>query len=106
VIQKLHATIGLGRSNVADDDEDESPDGDGDEETQEGESPGDQESGLDATGGPIKKKKRIPGIARLKKKAKEHGYEFTSLSPIAGVLFIEIQKATDLPPERNGMLFQ
>lgn len=51
-----------------------------------------------------KKKKRLPGIKSLKKKAKEHGYEFNSGSPIAGVLFLEIQKATELPPERNGML--
>lgn len=50
-----------------------------------------------------KKKKRLR-LARLKKKAKEHGYEFSGGSDVAGVLFVEIQKITDLPPEKNGML--
>jgi phosphatidylserine decarboxylase len=50
-----------------------------------------------------KKKKRLR-LARLKKKAKEHGYEFSSGSDLAGVLFVEIQKISDLPPEKNGML--
>jgi phosphatidylserine decarboxylase len=49
-----------------------------------------------------KKKKRLR-LQRLKKKAKEHGYEFSSGSEnVAGVLFVEIQKITDLPPEKNG----
>jgi phosphatidylserine decarboxylase len=48
------------------------------------------------------KKKRRLRLARLKRKAKEHGYEFTGGSDVAGVLFVEIQKITDLPPEKNG----
>jgi len=105
VIQKFLTTIGLSQTDIGeDDDQDESPEGDEDEELVGGESPpGEQESGVEGAV-KTKKKKRIPGLARLKKKAKEHGYEFTSISSIAGVLFIEIQKATDLPPERNGTL--
>jgi phosphatidylserine decarboxylase len=49
-----------------------------------------------------KRKKRRLRIARLKNKVKERGYAFTNGSPVAGVLFVEIQKITDLPPERNG----
>jgi phosphatidylserine decarboxylase len=52
----------------------------------------------------VAKKKRRLRLARLKKKAKEHGYEFSSGSDLAGVLFVEIQKITDLPPEKNGMV--
>jgi phosphatidylserine decarboxylase len=41
-------------------------------------------------------------LARLKKKAKQmSGYEYSSNGDVAGVLFLEISKITDLPPERN-----
>lgn len=49
------------------------------------------------------KKRRRLRLAKLKRKAKEHGYEFTGGSDVAGVLFVEIQKITDLPPEKNGV---
>jgi phosphatidylserine decarboxylase len=49
-----------------------------------------------------KRRKRLR-LARLKKKAKQmSGYEYSSNGDVAGVLFLEIQKVTDLPPERNG----
>lgn len=51
--------------------------------------------------GSAKKKNRLR-LARLKKKAKKHGYEFSGATDVAGVLFVEIQKITDLPPEKNG----
>ncbi|KAJ4362305.1 phosphatidylserine decarboxylase [Neocucurbitaria cava] len=48
-----------------------------------------------------KRRKKLR-LARLKKKAKQmSGYEYSSNGDIAGVLFLEIQKITDLPPERN-----
>lgn len=49
-------------------------------------------------------KKRRRRLAILKRKVKLRGYEFSNGSDVAGVLFVEIQKITDLPPERNGML--
>lgn len=51
--------------------------------------------------GSTKKKNRLR-LARLKKKAKKHGYEFSGATDVAGVLFVEIQRITDLPPEKNG----
>jgi phosphatidylserine decarboxylase len=48
-----------------------------------------------------KKKKRLR-LARLKKKATMRAYEFGSGSDIAGVLFLEVTKITDLPPEKNS----
>ena len=48
-----------------------------------------------------KRRKKLR-LARLRKKAKQRGYEFTGNSEVAGVLFLEIVKITDLPPERNG----
>ncbi len=50
---------------------------------------------------PEKTKKRLR-LARLKKKAKQRAYEFSGLSELAGVLFLEITKIIDLPPERNS----
>lgn len=49
------------------------------------------------------KKKRRLRLARLKKKAKLRAYEFGGESQVAGVLFVEVTKITDLPPERNSM---
>lgn len=56
----------------------------------------------DATPEQKAKKRRRLRIARLKRKAKERGYEFTGGNDVAGVLFVEIQRITDLPPEKNG----
>lgn len=46
-----------------------------------------------------RKKKRK--IARLRRKRKQRAYEFSGSSDVAGVLFIEVVRITDLPPERN-----
>ena len=49
-----------------------------------------------------KRRKKLR-MARLKRKAKQvTGYEYSSNGEVAGVLFLEIQRITDLPPERNG----
>ncbi|KAF2126620.1 hypothetical protein P153DRAFT_297766 [Dothidotthia symphoricarpi CBS 119687] len=41
-------------------------------------------------------------LAKMKKKAKQlSAYEYSDKGDVAGVLFLEIQKVTDLPPERN-----
>ena len=45
--------------------------------------------------------KQVPETAIIEP-AKQVGYEFNNGSGIAGVMFIEIQKIVDLPPERNG----
>ncbi|KAF1814885.1 hypothetical protein P152DRAFT_236963 [Eremomyces bilateralis CBS 781.70] len=46
-------------------------------------------------------KKRRRRIAKLRRKAKQKAYEFNGGSVVAGVLYLEICKITDLPPERN-----
>lgn len=69
----------------------------------------DQEDNTDETDenktsdGSAKKKSRLR-LAPLKKKAKKHGYEFSGATDVAGVLFVEIQRITDLPPEKNGKI--
>ncbi|OJD30607.1 phosphatidylserine decarboxylase [Diplodia corticola] len=47
-----------------------------------------------------KKRKRLR-MRKLRRKAKERAYEFYGSSDVAGVLFLEITKITDLPPEKN-----
>lgn len=48
------------------------------------------------------KRRRKLRLAKLKRKAKLRTYEFSEKTEVAGVLFLEIVKITDLPPERNG----
>lgn len=49
-----------------------------------------------------KRRKKLR-LARLKKKAnKLRSYEFSDKTEVAGVLFLEISRITDLPPEKNG----
>ena len=50
-----------------------------------------------------KRRKKLR-LAKLKRKAKLRAYEFTDRTEVAGVLFLEITKVTDLPPERNSEL--
>jgi len=47
------------------------------------------------------KHRRRQKIKKLKRKSKMKVYEFSGMSDVAGVLFLEINRITDLPPERN-----
>lgn len=51
------------------------------------------------------KRSRRMRLARIRKRAKQKAYEFSGTSDLAGVLFLEIAKVTDLPPEKNGMFY-
>ena len=48
------------------------------------------------------KRKKKNRLARLKRRTKLRAYQFSGQSAVAGVLFLEIQKITDLPPEKNS----
>lgn len=80
--------------------------------SKEGDSEDDDENetGLESEGpgkdAAADKGSRRARIARLKRKAKQKAYEFSGSSDFAGVLFLEIAKVTDLPPERNSMFAQ
>lgn len=68
------------------------------------------DSELESVGGEpgkeTKTKKKKKKLARLRRRATiVRGYEFSGKdSDISGMIFMEIVKATDLPPERNSML--
>jgi phosphatidylserine decarboxylase len=49
----------------------------------------------------VEKRKRRLRLKKLKRKTKARAYEFTGGSDVTGILFLEIGKVTDLPPERN-----
>ncbi|RDI87955.1 hypothetical protein Vi05172_g1826 [Venturia inaequalis] len=107
ILQKLAVLCGGNSSPDADAAEDERLErpesGDQDDDDED-----DQEDNTDETDenkpvdGSAKKKNKLR-LARLKKKAKKHGYEFSGATDVAGVLFVEIQRITDLPPEKNAL---
>lgn len=49
----------------------------------------------------IEKRKKKLRLKRLKKKVKAQAYEFSGGSDCVGIMFLEIGRITDLPPERN-----
>ena len=67
----------------------------------------DDEQGSDETDDPTKpetaeKRKKRLRIKALKRKTKAQAYELSGGSDWVGMVFLEINKLTDLPPERNG----
>lgn len=75
-----------------DDDEDEDDAADTSEETDDATKPEVAE-----------KRKRKLRLKRLRKKSKARTYEFSGAGGVVlGITFVEIVKAVDLPPERNG----
>ncbi|KAK0945981.1 phosphatidylserine decarboxylase [Friedmanniomyces endolithicus] len=51
--------------------------------------------------GEKQKRQRRQKLKKLKRKSKLKAYEFSGMTDVAGVLFLEIIRITDLPPERN-----
>ena len=104
ILQKLYATVGIGGENEVEDDLARTDTGDLEDE-EEGDEDMDQADGVDTDTKEeaLAKKKKRRRIARIKKRTKQRAYEFSGQSDVAGVLFLEVQRITDLPPERNGM---
>lgn len=48
------------------------------------------------------KRKRRLRMKRLKRKTKARAYEFAGRADVVGIVFLEIGKINDLPPERNS----
>ncbi|KAL8936406.1 MAG: hypothetical protein Q9216_004947 [Gyalolechia sp. 2 TL-2023] len=83
----------FGRSESNDQNEDE----DDDEKDLETSDETEDQSRLDVS----EKKQKKLRLKRLKKKTKARAYEFTGGTDVVGIIFVEICKITDLPPERN-----
>jgi phosphatidylserine decarboxylase len=83
--------------NVGDDkDEDDDDDNEKDLETSD-------ETDDPAKPASTEKRKKKLRLARLKKKSKKRGYEFSGGSDVVGIVFLDIGRITDLPPERNSV---
>lgn len=80
--------------NDDDDDDDEEKDLETDDETDD----------PVKSGGTEKRKKKLR-LARMKKKTKARTYEFSGGTDVVGIVFLDIVKITDLPPERNSRFF-
>ncbi|KAH9824468.1 phosphatidylserine decarboxylase proenzyme 3-like [Teratosphaeria destructans] len=112
VLQKFHGVVAeVGQDEEDEEDEDllrqvnsrdldDVSEEDGDDETPPDE---EVEGARTPGGGPDdqQKRRRRQRLKKLKRKSKLKTYEFSGLSDVAGVLFLEINRITDLPPERN-----
>ena len=103
ILQKFRAITGGSPSEEKDEDlalaeMDSKDDDDEDEEEDISDEPED----LSTPEGIEKRKKKLR-LKRLKRKAKARAYEFSGGSECSGIIFLEIGRITDLPPERNGM---
>ncbi|KAL8872777.1 MAG: hypothetical protein Q9174_001653 [Haloplaca sp. 1 TL-2023] len=76
-----------------DDDDDE----DGEEKSPETSDETEESGKLDVG----EKKRRKLRLKKLRRKTKARAYEFTGGTDVVGIVFVEICKITDLPPERN-----
>ncbi|CAD6582059.1 MAG: hypothetical protein ASARMPREDX12_000739 [Alectoria sarmentosa] len=111
VLQKLATLVAISPEDESDGDEDLSrldsldlEDEDEDEDEIDEKNP----ETSDETDDPAKpakaekeKRRRRLKMKRLKKRAKARAYEFTGGTDVVGIVFLEICKITDLPPERN-----
>lgn len=86
----------LSRSNSNDVNEDEDDDDKDLETSDETEEP----SNLEVS----EKKDKKSRLKRLRRKTKARAYEFSGESDVVGIVFVEICKITDLPPERNSKI--
>ncbi len=108
ILQKLAAMVTMDLEDEEEEDEDLSrldsidPD-DLDEEDVDEKSPETSDEPDDpAKPSKSEKRQRKLRMRRLKKRAKARAYEFTGGTDVVGIVFLEIGKITDLPPERNS----
>lgn len=110
VLQKLAALLAISPDDESDGNEDFSrldtldlEDEDEDEDEIDEKNPETSDETDDPTK-PAKaeKRKRRLKMKTLKKRATARAYEFTGGTDVVGIVFLEICKITDLPPERNS----
>ena len=107
ILQKFYGLVAIEPSQEDDDLDDlarldsaDANDLDDDDDDLDQEDPQDGQEDI-KDGEQSQKHKRSHKLAKLKRKTKQRAYEFSGMSDVAGVLFLEIQRVTDLPPERN-----
>ena len=73
-----------------------------DDEDDDDEQVGDESEDPTQTSETPEKRKRRLKLAKVKRRAKQKAYEFSGMSDLAGVVFLEISNIKDLPPEKNS----
>lgn len=109
-LKKLATTLGLDADDIDDDDDDLSrldsqdllEDGEEDDDDREPDT-SDETDDLSKPEIAAKKQRKLR-LKRLRRKTISRAYEFTGGSDVTGIVFLEINKIVDLPPERNGRL--
>ncbi len=83
-------------------DENDDQDDDDDDDEDEGAEPASDETDDPSKPESMEKKKRRLRLAKLRRrKKKTRAFEFMGGSDVVGIIFLEISRITDLPPERN-----
>lgn len=107
ILKRLAATIGLDADEEEEEDEDSSQlsqdllEGADDEDDEAGLNTSDETDDLSRPEKAAKKKKKLR-LKRLRSKTISRAYEFAGGSDVTGIVFLEIKKIVDLPPERNS----
>lgn len=109
LLRKLATTIGIGLDDEGEEEEDSlrlgSPDldDDDDDELDDGVE-NDTTDETDDLSKPekLEKQKKKLRLRRLRRKTMSKAYEFSGGSDVVGIVFLDINRITDLPPERNG----
>ena len=109
-LRKLASTIGIGADDDDDDEElAQAAAGDLDEDEEDEDLDGKEDETSEETDDASKpekaeKRKTKLRLKRLRRKTMTRAYEFSGGSDVVGIIFLDINRITDLPPERNGKL--
>ena len=109
LLQKLSLLTAVGPDEESDDDDDTSLtqmdsldlDDEDDDDADEKEDTSDETDELSKTERAEKRKKKLR-LKRLKRKTKARAYNFGRGTDVVGIVFLEISRINDLPPERNS----
>ena len=109
VLQRFTAIVAVSTSAEGEEDDElarlESQEADADDDDDaKAEDTSDETDGLNKPEIAEKRKRRLR-LARIKRKTKARAYEYIGgEADVVGIVFLEINRITDLPPERNSML--
>ena len=109
ILKRLASIIGLDADDDEEEDEEDSSqlgsqdllDGAEDDEDDHGPDTSDETDDLSKPEKAAKKKRKLR-LKRLRSKTISRAYEFAGGSDVTGIVFLEIKKIVDLPPERNS----
>lgn len=110
VVQRLNAMVKMTTEDEDDDDEEDvsrlnslgDEEDEDDDEGEDGELETSDETDDPQKPGKVEKRKKKRKLAKLRRRTKTRAYEFSGGSDVLGMVFLEISRIVDLPPERNS----